>query len=40
MMIGAVTLARATRGNELSGEFLEAARNALLPVDSLTPATA
>jgi TetR/AcrR family transcriptional repressor of nem operon len=34
MMIGAVTLARATRGNHLSDEFLVAARNALLTVDS------
>lgn len=34
MMIGAVTLARATRGIELSDEFLVAARNALLAVDS------
>ncbi|OPA85158.1 TetR family transcriptional regulator [Pseudomonas fluorescens] len=47
MMIGALTLARATRGNALSDEFLEAARNTLLPehkpaaaVDSKTKATA
>lgn len=37
MMIGAVTLARATRGNKLSDELLVAARNALLPVDSPSP---
>lgn len=30
MMIGALTLARATRGSSLSDEFLEAARNTLL----------
>jgi TetR/AcrR family transcriptional repressor of nem operon len=37
MMVGAVTLARATRGNSLSDEFLKAARNTLLPVDSPSP---
>ncbi|MCJ7956507.1 MAG: TetR family transcriptional regulator [Pseudomonas sp.] len=47
MMIGAVTLARATRGSSLSDEFLEAARNTLLPeaksdapVDSPAPVPA
>jgi TetR/AcrR family transcriptional repressor of nem operon len=40
MMIGAITLARATRGSELSDEFLDAARNTLLPVDSPAPAAA
>lgn len=47
MMIGALVLARATRGNGLSEEFLDAARNTLLPeqkthacVDSHSPATA
>lgn len=47
MMIGAVTLARATRGSSLSDEFLEAARNTLLQaqksdsaVDSPAPAPA
>jgi len=40
MMIGAVTLARATRGNDLSDEFLIAARKALLPVDSPSPVPA
>ncbi len=47
MMIGAVTLARATRGSSLSDEFLEAARNTLLQeqssdsaVDSHAPAPA
>ncbi|AYF49182.1 TetR/AcrR family transcriptional regulator [Pseudomonas sp. 13B_2.1_Bac1] len=40
MMIGAVTLARATRGNQLSDEFLEAVRNTLLPVDSPAPVPA
>ncbi|QHD06767.1 TetR/AcrR family transcriptional regulator [Pseudomonas sp. R76] len=47
MMIGAVTLARATRGSSLSDEFLEAARNTLLPekksdvsVDSRAPGPA
>ncbi len=34
MMIGAVTLARATRGNRLSDEFLESVRNTLLPNDT------
>lgn len=34
MMVGAVTLARATRGSALSDEFLEAVRNTLVPVDS------
>ncbi|UII74071.1 TetR/AcrR family transcriptional regulator [Pseudomonas sp. HN11] len=34
MIIGAVTLARATRGSDLSDEFLEAVRKALLPIDS------
>jgi len=40
MMIGAVTLARATRGNDLSDEFLVAARNTLLAVDSPSSAPA
>lgn len=47
MMIGAVTLARATRGSSLSDEFLEAASNTLLQaknsdtaVDSHTPSPA
>ncbi|ARB30020.1 TetR/AcrR family transcriptional regulator [Pseudomonas tolaasii] len=47
MMIGALTLARATRGNALSDEFLAAARNTLLAereltegVDSKTPVPA
>ncbi|WP_395607139.1 TetR/AcrR family transcriptional regulator [Pseudomonas sp. B22129] len=47
MMIGALTLARATRGNALSDEFLTAAQNTLLPekksaapVDSQIPAPA
>ncbi|KTC25881.1 TetR family transcriptional regulator [Pseudomonas marginalis ICMP 9505] len=31
MMIGALTLSRATRGNGLSDEFLDAVRNTLLP---------
>ncbi|MNF06832.1 hypothetical protein D3C80_2068720 [compost metagenome] len=31
MLVGAVTLARATRGDELSEQFLDAARQALLP---------
>lgn len=33
MLVGAVTLARATRGSDLSDEFLEAVRNTLLPVN-------
>lgn len=47
MMIGALTLARATRGSSLSDEFLEAARNTLLQeqnsdsaVDSHVPSPA
>jgi len=40
MMVGAVTLARATRGNALSDEFLEAVRNTLVPVDSPVPVPA
>lgn len=47
MMIGALTLARATRGSSLSDEFLEAARNTLLQeqnsdsaVDSHAPSPA
>ncbi|MGY2374160.1 TetR/AcrR family transcriptional regulator [Pseudomonas sp. SDO524_S393] len=31
MIVGALTLARATRGHDLSDEFLEAVRNTLLP---------
>ncbi|MDT3251848.1 TetR/AcrR family transcriptional regulator [Serratia sp. root2] len=31
MLVGALTLARATRGDELSEQFLDAARQALLP---------
>lgn len=34
MMVGALTLARATRGNGLSDEILDAARQALLPEKS------
>lgn len=37
MMVGAVTLARATRGSALSDEFLDAVRNTLVPVDSPAP---
>ncbi|MCS4246365.1 TetR/AcrR family transcriptional regulator [Pseudomonas sp. BIGb0164] len=47
MMVGALVLARATRGSGVSEEFLDAARNTLLPekktdtcVDSHLPATA
>ena len=40
MMVGAVTLARATRGSSLSDEFLEAVRNTLVPVDSPAPVPA
>jgi len=40
MMIGAVTLARALGGNDLSDQFLFAARKALLPVDSPSPVPA
>lgn len=35
MMVGAITLARATKGNSLSDEFLEAARNLLIPQKNL-----
>ncbi|NWB58229.1 MULTISPECIES: TetR/AcrR family transcriptional regulator [unclassified Pseudomonas] len=35
MMVGAITLARATKGNSLSDEFLEAARNLLIPQKKL-----
>lgn len=35
MMVGALTLARATRGNGLSDEFLAAARNLLIPEKNL-----
>ncbi|MBV6661492.1 TetR/AcrR family transcriptional regulator [Pseudomonas yamanorum] len=35
MMVGAITLARATKGSGLSDEFLEAARNLLIPEKNL-----
>lgn len=35
MMVGALTLARATKGNGLSDEFLAAARNLLIPEKNL-----
>ncbi|MFP5498714.1 MAG: TetR/AcrR family transcriptional regulator [Gammaproteobacteria bacterium] len=35
MMVGALTLARATKGNGLSDEFLAAARNLLIPKKNL-----
>lgn len=35
MMVGAMTLARATKGSGLSDEFLEAARNLLIPEKNL-----
>ena len=35
MMVGAITLARATKGNSLSDEFLDAARNLLIPEKNL-----
>lgn len=35
MMVGALTLARATKGNSLSDEFLAAARNLLIPEKNL-----
>ncbi|NWC94306.1 MULTISPECIES: TetR/AcrR family transcriptional regulator [unclassified Pseudomonas] len=35
MMVGAITLARATKGNSLSDEFLEAARKLLIPEKNL-----
>jgi TetR/AcrR family transcriptional repressor of nem operon len=35
MMVGALTLARATKGNSLSDEFLDAARNLLIPEKNL-----
>lgn len=35
MMVGAITLARATKGNGLSDEFLAAARNLLIPEKNL-----
>ena len=34
-MVGALTLARATKGNSLSDEFLDAARNLLIPEKNL-----
>jgi TetR/AcrR family transcriptional repressor of nem operon len=34
MLVGALTLARATRGDALSEQFLNAARQALLPADA------
>ncbi|OWP70334.1 TetR/AcrR family transcriptional regulator [Pseudomonas sp. K2I15] len=35
MMVGAITLARATKGSGLSDEFLDAARNLLIPEKNL-----
>jgi len=35
MMVGTLTLARATRGNSVSDEFIEAARNLLIPEKNL-----